>query len=147
MKNGEAIPGTMYRFGGYICEIEELNQDEPTESIVTIYNSFEEYKLGEYIERVSLDNKNIKSNIEEYMIINYDIKKITRISLLEEVKDMIFHNIVCYSADYLMNNAKPEYSKEWNNEWEKYRVVQEMIKEERNKEKQKIKSNIYREER
>lgn len=147
MKNSDAIPGTIYRFGGYICEIDELNFDNPSESIITIYRSFEDYKLGEYIERVSISNRNIKANIEEYMIVNYDFKRITRISLLEEIKEQIFHNIICYSADYLMNNAKPEYSKEWNNEWEKFRVIQEMLKEERTKEIQKIKENKCREER
>ena len=41
-----------------------------------------------------------------------NIKKITRLELLKEVQDMVNHNLLCYSKDYFMNNAKEGYETE-----------------------------------
>ena len=59
----------------------------------------------------------------------------TRIELLEEMQKMTYHNLLCYSSNYMMNSAKSGYENEWNRENEKAKLLQEMITEEKKREK------------
>ena len=61
-----------------------------------------------------------------------------KIDLLKEFKDMLCHNLLCYSSDYLMNNPKKQYVKDWEETKEKISLVEEMIEEN----KQKIKREV-----
>lgn len=63
----------------------------------------------------------------------------TRIELLEEMQEMTYHNLLCYSSNYLMNSAKDGYENEWKRENEKAKLIEEMITEEKKKEKNKNK--------
>lgn len=72
--------------------------------------------------------------------INESDKKITRLELLKEVQDMVNHNLLCYSKDYFMNNAKEGYETEWERERQKAELLEEMIGEEKRKENLKIKN-------
>ena len=51
--------------------------------------------------------------------INESDKKMTKLELLKEVQDMVNHNLLCYSKDYFMNNAKEGYETEWEREKQK----------------------------
>jgi len=72
--NPDIEMGTIFQIGRYICEVDDYNYDEPNESIVFIYKSKKDYEAGNYLEQVSLPNKNIKQNIEEYMRDIYEVK-------------------------------------------------------------------------
>lgn len=72
--NPDIEMGTIFQFGRYICEVDDFNYDNPNESIVFIYKSIKDYEQGNYLEQVSLLNKNIKQNIEEYMKDIYEVK-------------------------------------------------------------------------
>lgn len=73
-------------------------------------------------------------------ILNRDDNDITRLEFLNEIKEMINHNIVAYSKNYRLNEAKPGFEKEFARENKKLILVEEMIsetKEEKQKQKQK----------
>ena len=108
-----------------------FNQDNPNESIVYIYDSQKAFDNNEYIEQISLLNKDIKDNIREYMEDNYVVKSVSRIGLLIEIQDQISHDLLSYSKNYLMSEPKPRHEKEWKTTYQKYIVIQEMIKDER----------------
>lgn len=72
--------------------------------------------------------------------INESDKKLTRLELLKEVQDMVNHNLLCYSKDYFMNNAKEGYETEWEREKQKAELLEEMIGEEKRKENLKVKN-------
>ena len=59
--------------------------------------------------------------------------------LFKEMYELSCHNLLCYSQDYLMNKPKSGYTKQWNKENEKVKLLQEVIEEERQKEKMKNK--------
>ena len=40
------------------------------------------------------------------------VKKLNRLNFLEEIKQMIYHNKLCYSEDTLMNIPTLEYEEE-----------------------------------
>lgn len=67
------------------------------------------------------------------------IKKITRLELLKEVQNMVNHNLLCYSKDYMMTHAKVGHETEWQQEKQKSELLDEMIKEEKDKERLKNK--------
>ena len=131
--NPDIETGTIFRFDNYICEVDDFNQDNPNESIVYIYDSQKAFDNNEYIEQISLLNKDIKDNIREYMEDNYVVKSVSRVGLLIEMKDQISSDLLSYSKNYLMSEPKKGYEKEWKTTYQKYIVVQEMIKEERTK--------------
>ena len=90
---------------------------------------------------MSLLNKNIKENIEDYMEEKYDVKKVTRLSLLREVKDIIAQNLYIYSDNYLMSDPRKGYEREWRITNQKNHILNQMIREEElkreNKQKEK----------
>ena len=69
------------------------------------------------------------------LILNKDENDITRLDLLNEVKNMINHNIMCYSSDLLLKKPKQGYEKEFATENKKLILIEQIIKEEREKEK------------
>lgn len=73
------------------------------------------------------------------LILNKDEFEITRLDFLNEIKDMINHNIMCYSSDYSLGQAKQGYEREFIRENKKLILVEQIIKEEKQKEKKKNK--------
>ena len=53
-----------------------------------------------------------------------------RLDLLEEFYNMITHNMLCYSKNLLMTEAKEGYEERWENENKKSEILEEMMKEE-----------------
>lgn len=68
-----------------------------------------------------------------------DETEITRLEFLNEIKDMISHNIMCYSSNYSLEQAKQGYEKEFIRKNKKLILVEQMIKEEKQKLKKKNK--------
>lgn len=56
-----------------------------------------------------------------------------RLQLLKEIYEQECHNLLCYSADYLMSEPKAGYDEEWKKEQEKVNLLNEMIAEEKQK--------------
>lgn len=69
---------------------------------------------------------------------------ITRLDFLNEIKDMVNHNIMCYSENYSLGKAKEGYEKEFIKENKKLILVEQMIKEEKQKSKNKNKKKEAR---
>lgn len=69
------------------------------------------------------------------LILSKDENDITKLEFLNEIKDMVNHNIVCYSANYSFSEAKPGYENEFIRENKKLILVEQMIREEKQKEK------------
>ncbi len=78
------------------------------------------------------------------LILSKDENNITRLDFLNEIKDMINHNIMCYSSNYPLGQAKQGYEKEYARENKKLILVEQMIKEEKQKEKKKDKNREAR---
>lgn len=66
--------------------------------------------------------------------------EITKLSILKDLKQNIEHNIFCYSENYLLTQPKNKYISEWKIENKKLKIVEQMIREERQKMKEKNKS-------
>ena len=62
----------------------------------------------------------------------------TRMQLFKEMYEIVCHNLLCYSQDYLMSKPKAGYSKQWKKESEKVKLLREIISEEKQTEKIKI---------
>lgn len=62
----------------------------------------------------------------------------TRLELLKELEEQFQYNVRCYTKDIILGLPKDEYKKEFSEENEKLFIIRQMIKEERNKEKNKI---------
>lgn len=56
-----------------------------------------------------------------------------KVQLLEEIYDYYTYNLLCYSKNYLMTKPKERYIKEWKNQKEKVALLEEIIKEEKQK--------------
>ena len=67
------------------------------------------------------------------LILNKDETEITKLEFLNEIKDMISHNIMCYSSNYSLEQSKQGYEKEFIRENKKLMLVEQMIKEEKQK--------------
>lgn len=63
--------GKVIKYKGYICVVGDYNYDNDKESIVEIYKSKKDFKDGDYLENVSLNNKNLKQHIKDYINENY----------------------------------------------------------------------------
>lgn len=81
---------------------------------------------------------------ENKLILSKDENDITKLDFLKEIKDMVCHNIVCYSENYWSGKAKKGYEKEFIKENKKLMLVEQMIKEEKQKDKQKDKKEEAR---
>lgn len=54
-------------YKGYVIEADELNYDNPKETIVNIYKSQQDYINGDSVERISLNSIGLRQNIKEYI--------------------------------------------------------------------------------
>lgn len=52
-----------------------------------------------------------------------------KFEVLKEYKEMLTHNLLSYSSDYLMNKPKKKYVKEWEETQEKISLVEEMMED------------------
>lgn len=73
------------------------------------------------------------------LILSRDDNDITRLEFLNEIKEMLAHNIMCYSNNSLLSEAKPGYENEFIRENKKLVLIEQMIKEEKQKDKNKNK--------
>lgn len=78
------------------------------------------------------------------LILSKDENDISRLEFLNEIKDMINHNIMCYSNNYSLGEAKQGFEKEFIKENKKLILIEQMIKEEKQKEKIKSKNKEVR---
>lgn len=53
----------------------------------------------------------------------------TRLDLFKKYHDMACHNLLCYSANCLMEKPKEGYEKEWNEALQEVEILEELIKE------------------
>ena len=86
----------------------------------------------------------VEFNYEDYLIIGYGNletsfiddrgvvpeKQITTMDFLKEQKEMILHNISCYSDGRFISVAKKGYEKEFNRENQKLQIVKELVEHE-----------------
>lgn len=63
----------------------------------------------------------------------------TRLQLFEEIYNLHTYNLLYYSKNYLMTEPKEQFIQEWKREKEKVALLNEIIKEE----KQKEGKNVY----
>ena len=136
-----------------------LNSNEKEEYQKWLNEEYENQKWM-YNARINPDQKQLKAmaeyirhtekyyilyGYEEYtekvidLILSKDENEITRLEFLNEIKDMINHNIMCYSSNYSLGQAKQGYEKDFDRENKKLILVDQMIKEEKQKEKKKNK--------
>lgn len=52
-----------------------------------------------------------------------------KIDLLKEFKDMLNHNLLCYSSNGLMTKPKQQYIKEWELTQEKIGLIEEIMED------------------
>ena len=131
----EANEGTVFT---RVETIEGLFKNEDTQE--RINPSIKELKaMAEYIRYTK--NYYMLYGYEKYTekVINLDEKEITKIDLLNEMKDMINHNIMCYSSNYSLGEAKQGYEKDFERENKKLILIEQMIKDEKKKVKKKNK--------
>ena len=62
-----------------------------------------------------------------------------KIELLKEFEGTLYHNLLCYSENYLMNKPKEKFVKEWEETKEKIGLVKEIMKDVQ----QNIQENIW----
>lgn len=63
------------------------------------------------------------------LILSRDDNNITKLEFLNEIKEMINHNIMAYSKDYTFGEAKAGFEKEFARENQKLILIEEMIRE------------------
>lgn len=99
--------------------------------------------MAEYIRKT--EKYYMPFGYEEYtekvidLILSKDENDITKLDFLNEIKDMVNHNIMCYSENYSLGKVKKGYEKEFIKENKKLILVEQMIKEEKQKSKNKNK--------
>ena len=71
------------------------------------------------------------------LILSRDENEITRLEFLNEIKDMTNHNIMCYSNNYSLGEPKSGFEKEFTRENKKLILIEQMIKEEKQKNREK----------
>lgn len=138
----EANEGTVFT---RVETIESLFTEADSET--RIYPTIKQLKaMAEYIRET--EKYYILYGYEEYtekvidLILSKDENEITKLDLLQEVKDMINHNILCYSDNYLLGKAKAGFENEWKKENKKLILIEQMIREEKQKSKNKNKDKI-----
>lgn len=70
-EKSELAYGTIVYYKGYVCVVGDYNYDNDKESIVEIYKSKKDFKNGDYLENVSLNNYKLKQNIKDYIKEHY----------------------------------------------------------------------------
>ena len=64
-----------------------------------------------------------------------------KFEVLKEYKEMLTHNLLAYSSDYLMNKPKKQYVKEWEENQEKISLIEEIMEDNKQIVKEEV-SNI-----
>lgn len=135
----EANEGTVFT---RVESIERLFTDEENQELIN--PSIKQLKaMAEYIEYT--EKYYMLYGYEEYtkkvidLILTKDENEITKIDLLNEMKDMINHNIMCYSSNYSLGKAKQGYERDFERENKKLILIEQMIKDEKQKIKKKDK--------
>jgi len=62
------------------------------------------------------------------------MSSITRLSILKEMQDRAWYDALCYSANYGMTKPKEGYEAQWKEAKEKARLIDQMVKEQKEKE-------------
>lgn len=123
--------------------IERLFTDEQSETKINI-TSNQLKAMAEFIKQTK--KYYIPYGYEEYteraidLILSKGKNEITRLEFLNEIREMINHNILCYSNNYSLGEPKKGYEKEFKRENKKLILVEEMIREAKQKEKIKNKN-------
>ena len=63
-----------------------------------------------------------------------------KFEVLKEYKEMLYHNLLSYSSDYMMNKPKKQYVKEWEETQEKISLVEEMMEDNKERVKEEVRS-------
>ena len=59
------------------------------------------------------------------------IKALTRLELLQDYYEHASYNLLCYSKNYLMTEAREGYEQEWTRARQECKLLQDMIAEEK----------------
>ena len=63
-----------------------------------------------------------------------------KFEVLKEYKEMLCHDLLSYSSDYLMNKPQKQYVKEWEETQEKISLVEEMMEDNKERVKEEVRS-------
>ena len=72
LSNGDLPYGEEIHHNGYICLLDNYNDDNKNETLVEIYKSKKDMQQGNYLEIVSLKNDQLEKNIKLYINENYE---------------------------------------------------------------------------
>ena len=56
-------------------------------------------------------------------------KSLNKIDLLKEFEGTLYHNLLCYSENYLMDRPKENFVKEWKETKEKIDLIKEIMQD------------------
>lgn len=110
--------------------------DYTLEDIENLKNEIEKYKLNDCIEFDEGDCKIVGyADLERAFIDDRKepIKEITTLDFLKEEKEMIEHNLFCYSEGNFICKAKKGYENEFNKERQKLVIINKLIEDEKQK--------------
>ena len=57
------------------------------------------------------------------------MSQVTKRTILEEMKDMAWHNVYCYSANYAMSEPKEGMREDWETAIAKAKIIEQMLDE------------------
>lgn len=57
------------------------------------------------------------------------MKNLNKIDLLKEFEETLYHNLLCYSENHLMNKPKEKFDNEWKETREKIGLLKEIMKD------------------
>lgn len=139
-KGSENFEPVLTTMGHYLDKAEPMLRDKIIDRLVALQTGESEVKEFKVI--VEDMYEKVESNIEMNEISDNkdNTKNITRLEFLNEIKQMIEHNVMCYSNNYLLNEPKTGYENEFSIEKQKLNLIEQMIKEEKQKEKKKDKN-------
>lgn len=127
--------------------IERLFTDE--ESNIRVIPSLKQLKaMAEYMKQT--EKYYSLYGYEDYTektinsILSKDENEISRLELLNEFKDMIANNLLCYSKDVFLTKPKSGFEDNFIRESKKLELIEKMINEEQQKEKKKNKNRESR---
>lgn len=121
-----------------IESIENLFMDENSEKKINPTNN-QLKAMAEYIKETK--DYYIINNYDKYtkeiinLILNNE-ENITLLDFLNEINDMLKHNIVCYSNDMSLSKAKSGFEKEFEIENKKLILINKLIEKEKEKSKE-----------
>lgn len=140
-KDSGSLEPVLTTMGHYLDKAEPMLREKIIDRLVALQTGESELKefkviIEDMYEKVETDielSKDIKAS-----------KNITKLEFLNEIKEMVEHNIYCYSKNLIQEEAKAGYEKEFSEEKQKLDLVEQMIKEEKQKEKKKDKNKEAR---